>query len=204
MTDRRVWIYTSNLAERYFLEAILSSYLEAKSVGIKDCMVESSAISTANSALLMYPGHPVALVLNAESRDEEQIEEDRATIGRIFSDARRGTWQVSYAIPSLAAWAMADPRIRAAFEGREDTRPDPGYDRSTYIAQAVRIGELVTLPDWVWAQRENKLPRTYHKDQKSFDLAALRKKFPEADELCAFIEAQSERLKAGELAGARV
>lgn len=182
-----VWVLTESLAARRFLEAILAERIQRREIAVDDFLLRSTAIGAAQLSLARDPGQPVALVLSADTTEPCQIEEQRARLRRIldYEACDSHDYHIALAAPHLNAWAMADPRIKAEFEAREDT--DPRNSRLTpedlYINQAVRIRDLVPPvaadrnPNWVVSST-----------QQPFNVAALTAGVPEFQRLGEFLD----------------
>ena len=72
----------------------------------------------------------MALVLNVEGFDEDEIEERREIVPRILSTVAYSGWLLSLAIPDVVAWVMADPKFKAAAAGIADWLEHPLSVRS--------------------------------------------------------------------------
>jgi hypothetical protein len=133
-----VRLITDNLAERNFLQALYLDEIGSGRIALNYGLGAESAITMAESSLLSRPAYPVALVLNSETVDPEQIKARRFRIEKklMVAASAESSWVVSLAIPKLNAWLIADPFIQEAFARRPDTR-------ESYHSQAVAILDLV-------------------------------------------------------------
>jgi hypothetical protein len=131
-----VRILAENLPEQRFLEAIFQEEMVRNLVEISSWLTSSAVIGIAQRTLLEQPGRPVALVLNSNDSDPQEIEDRSRTVRRILSQITPDNWHVTLAIPKVDSWIRADPRIAQAFQADETMRNDR-YN------QAVQIGYLV-------------------------------------------------------------
>lgn len=125
-------VFVESLHDKRFAEAILQPY----AVEVIDSMTTSAAISKAIVSLLDHPERPVAVLLNAPTRNSrETTAEMRGAAKRLLARAALEGWYVAIAIPRLDAWAMTDPRIKQDFESYLE-------GKANYRDRAKRIGEL--------------------------------------------------------------
>ena len=161
MAPTKVRLIVESFADENFLSAIFYREIEAGTVGIQVAHGSGSGIAIVDRALREHPDRPIALILNTETRDRDEIAARRGTVNRILALVRNDRLHIAWAVPKLNAWVMTDPRIKADFLSRPSTKKNDQ-------AQALRIKELV--PD------------------HPFDPTNLRKKFEEYRDLESFLK----------------
>src|SRR5688500_7078178 len=102
-TPPRVRLITENLPEQRFLEAIfLREVDDLKTVEVDSALTASAATGIAEYALMEHPERPVALVINTDTEDPEEIEEEvRGPVHRILAQITPTGWHVALAIPKV-------------------------------------------------------------------------------------------------------
>ena len=128
-------VLTEDVKEENVLLAIFQEEVSGGLVSVQSFMTSSATLASAEYSLLTRRDCAVALVVNSNDWSEEEVEDERATIHRILHRAAPVGWHVSIAQPSVDAWIMADPAIRAIFEAKEATRSNPSQ-------RAREIGEV--------------------------------------------------------------
>jgi hypothetical protein len=126
-----VQVWTDNLPEQRFLEAILRDRRDRGEIRIDSGLGGTSILSIGSSALLRHPDRPIALVLNTDDEDPDEL---HGYINRYMPFLP--TWHAALATPKVDDWAMADDRVKQIFE----TKPHLKRDRYN---RAVEIGKLV-------------------------------------------------------------
>ena len=94
-------------------------------------MGRDSTLAGAESFLLVHPDRHVAVVLETNCDDLDEIREfDRSNRHRLaLTDASGESWHLALAIPRLDAWALTDDHIRREFA---EIRQDPDSAAATY------------------------------------------------------------------------
>jgi hypothetical protein len=113
-------------------EALLRPY----AVKIVESSTTSGAIALAERCLLEVPERPIAVLLNAGTEDEREVEEIRGAAKWLLARCALEGWYVAVAIPRLDAWALSDPRIRREF----DSLPN---GKEIYLDRLARLVELM-------------------------------------------------------------
>jgi hypothetical protein len=111
-----VKVWTDNLPEQRFLEGILRHRPYWNSLRIDSGLGGTSVLTIGSSSLLRDPEQPVAMVLNAETEKPAELGELRKSIKSYMSFSAADNWHVALAIPKVDDWALADRRIKRAFE----------------------------------------------------------------------------------------
>jgi hypothetical protein len=137
---RRIRLLLETATDQRFLEGLLGEQLKSEVIRVEQWNYLSTMIGVAQLSLLERPEWSIALVINTNSEDPIEIDEEyRGPVSRILAGtATRDYWYAAFAIPRLDAWAMVDPRIRQAFE--QDER---GHGPRSYHERSLRFAELV-------------------------------------------------------------
>jgi hypothetical protein len=134
----RVRLYADSRPTQWFLEAFFPDEVEAGRLRVQHGEGQGDPISMAMTTLLERPGSLVAVVINTDTTDEDRIERElRGPAFRTLAGAAYKGWHVALAIPRIDAWAVHDPRVKADFESRPETRSDDAF-----WARGLRITEL--------------------------------------------------------------
>jgi hypothetical protein len=170
-------LLAENLPQQRYLEAIFQDLTNAGRIKIDSRLGRDSTLAGAEAILLRYPGRHVAIVLETNSDDRDEIMEfDRANRRRLSrTDPSGDFWYVALAIPRLDAWALIDEHVRQEFS---KIRQDPAIatdpkerekiERANYLELAARIHSFV--------------------QGHPFDLETLKQKSRQCRELCEFID----------------
>ncbi len=114
--DKRIRIFVENRAEQLIVEGIFRPEIEAGEVQIDQCWELSSMIGVAQLSLLQHPERPVALVINASDRTQDDVEQNiLGPIHRQLSDTASVDWIMVVAYPNIVAWAKSDPRVEEIY-----------------------------------------------------------------------------------------
>ena len=129
-----------NQAEQLFIEGIFREEIESQEIRVETGWEAGTVIGIAQSSLLEQPQQVIAVVLNTNTVDPIEIEEEfRGPAKRILARANPVGWHIALAIPTLETWAIADPRIKEAFEEDElNVGPRTLHDTAVRFAEFTR------------------------------------------------------------------
>ena len=168
-----------SLPQDRYLEAIFQeARVAAGKVKIDSRLFRDSTLAAAESFLLRYPDRHIAIVLETNSTDLDDIMEFDPRL--VAVSPARIVWRSvapRLAIPRLDAWAFVDDHIREEVE-QAGIWQDP--ETATLQKDRQKI-ENAKLPD-----RAARISFVVQAD--SFDLEALKQQERQCRELCEFIE----------------
>src|SRR4051812_47402304 len=109
---------TVSLPQQRYLEAFFQGLVGAGKVKIDSRMFLDSTLAAVEAFLLRYPDRHIAIVLETNSIEADDIMALDASTRRRLSrtDPSGDRWHLALAIPKLDAWALVDDHIRDAIQ----------------------------------------------------------------------------------------